>query len=264
MGIGKKRGASGGGAAQNFKIVGGTAQPSGPSENTIWVNTDTKITSWVFSARSPEVPAEGMVWVATVTSSRVAFNALKKNSIEICPISAKQYVDGAWVNRPAMIYQNGEWNEWYINFYLSGVFSAQYETSEKLTPSNAVITYNESDIELSTVAGKTSEVYVVIGEVDLTNLSKLVLTGTFTKASTSTFTNVATIFVAADAGSSYKNAAAIASLVTSGALDAGYAYSLELDVSGLTGKYFIHAGLNTQGDAWSGQRINTITMIRGE
>ena len=37
----------------NFEIVGGTAEPSNPEENTIWVNTDTNITGWEFSANEP-------------------------------------------------------------------------------------------------------------------------------------------------------------------------------------------------------------------
>ena len=42
----------GGGAGLNFKVVG-NPQPSNPVENTIWVDTDTPITSWVFSATEP-------------------------------------------------------------------------------------------------------------------------------------------------------------------------------------------------------------------
>lgn len=37
----------------NFEIVGGTAEPSNPKENTIWINTDTAITGWEFSANEP-------------------------------------------------------------------------------------------------------------------------------------------------------------------------------------------------------------------
>lgn len=43
----------GGGDNLNFKIVGGTAQPSNPKENTIWVNTNTAIHAWDFSATEP-------------------------------------------------------------------------------------------------------------------------------------------------------------------------------------------------------------------
>ena len=40
------------GAGLNFKVVG-NPQPSSPSENTIWIDTDSEITSWDFSATQP-------------------------------------------------------------------------------------------------------------------------------------------------------------------------------------------------------------------
>lgn len=46
---------SGSGAGLNFKVVGGTTAPTSPSENTIWVNTSTSITSWVFSSNNPYI-----------------------------------------------------------------------------------------------------------------------------------------------------------------------------------------------------------------
>lgn len=55
---------------------------------------------------------EGMVWILTGTSSTVPFNALKKNNITVYPMSAKQYVNGAWVDKTAKSYKNGEWVEW--------------------------------------------------------------------------------------------------------------------------------------------------------
>lgn len=99
------------GAGLNFKVVGGVTQPTGPKENTIWVNTDQKITGWYFHPTQPENMAEGEVWFSVDTYSPVAFNALKKNSIQICPISAKQYVSGMLVNKTAKIYQGGKWVE---------------------------------------------------------------------------------------------------------------------------------------------------------
>mgnify|MGYP003303869401 CR=1 FL=1 len=108
----------GGGTALNFRVVGGTTAPSNPKENTIWVNTSTDITSWVFSATQPTA-ASGRVWISVGTSSVVEFNALKKNGIQVYPISAKQYVSGVWVDKPAKSYQNGEWVEW-ITYLLNG------------------------------------------------------------------------------------------------------------------------------------------------
>lgn len=58
------------------------------------------------------------VWIKTATSSPVAFNALKKNSIQVYPVSAKQYVNGAWVNKTAQSYQGGKWVAWVTDIYL--------------------------------------------------------------------------------------------------------------------------------------------------
>ena len=93
MAKGFKHGA-GGGNPLNFKVVGGTEQPANPKENMIWVNTDQKITGWVFSAEQPTEPAEGMVWIATPSPNTIAFNALKKNTVMVYPNAATQYVSG--------------------------------------------------------------------------------------------------------------------------------------------------------------------------
>lgn len=110
---------TGGGAGLNFKVVG-NPQPTNPKENTIWINTDTAITSWIFSATEPESPVEGAVWIETGTSGEASFNALKKGSIYIFPKSAKQYIGGALVRKEAFIYDGNEWVEWLTYLYKSG------------------------------------------------------------------------------------------------------------------------------------------------
>ena len=104
--------AGGEGASLNFAVVGGTTQPTAPKENTIWVNTSTKITGWKFSATQPAA-AEGLVWFSTGAGSKTAFEALKKNGIMVYPISAQQYSGGAWANKGAKIYQGGEWADFW-------------------------------------------------------------------------------------------------------------------------------------------------------
>ena len=95
----------------NFTVVGGTAQPSQAGENTIWVNTGTAITGYVFSATQPESPEAGMVWFAVSDSSSASFSATKQNPVMVYPICAKQYVSGAWVDREAQIHQGGGWTD---------------------------------------------------------------------------------------------------------------------------------------------------------
>lgn len=102
----------GGSGGLNFKIVGGTSTPSSPKENTIWVKTE-RIGAWYFSATKPDGLQEWDVWFQTGTESDFAFNALRKNAVQVYPLSAKQMVGGALVDVPAMSYQGGEWVQWW-------------------------------------------------------------------------------------------------------------------------------------------------------
>lgn len=111
---------SGGGAALNFKMVGGTTAPSNPSENTIWIDTDVNINSWLFSASEPSEPIDGMIWATYSTSGSSSFNTLKKNGIILCPLKASQYIDGEWINKTAKSYKNGEWTNWTVYVFLKG------------------------------------------------------------------------------------------------------------------------------------------------
>lgn len=115
--LGRTNTGGGGSGGLNFQVIGGTAAPSNPKENMIWVNTSTKITSYIFSAKQP-TGSDGMVWITTGTVSGVEFNALKKNSIMVYPLYAKQYIDGTWINVSAMSYQNGSWVEWITKTYI--------------------------------------------------------------------------------------------------------------------------------------------------
>lgn len=111
---------TGGGVGLNFRIIGGTSAPSSPKENDIWVNTDTIITSYIFSVSEPKEKAKGMLWVTVGEDSTVSFNALKKNEILICPVGVKQYIGGAWVEKVAKTYQNGTWKDWRVYLYNEG------------------------------------------------------------------------------------------------------------------------------------------------
>lgn len=98
-----------GGAALNFKIVPGLTQPETASENTIWVKTDEKITSWAISTNAPEAPQEGMVWIPISDSGAISLRILKKKFVEVYPLPAKQYVGGEFVQKDTMIFQDGVW-----------------------------------------------------------------------------------------------------------------------------------------------------------
>lgn len=110
-------GGGGGGGGLNFKVIP-NPQPSTAKENTIWVDTD-RINNYYFSATQPEGMTEYDVWFPVGTSSTVAFSATKKNPIMVYPLSAKQYVSGALVDKTAKSWQGGEWVDW-IRYILKG------------------------------------------------------------------------------------------------------------------------------------------------
>lgn len=105
---------SGGGASLNFKVIGDSKQPETPSENTIWVNTSTTISNWIFSSQTPDSPTPGMVWFVIGDISTTPINALKINGIELYPTAVKQYNGSSWVDKVAKCYQNGGWVTIYV------------------------------------------------------------------------------------------------------------------------------------------------------
>lgn len=96
---------------------------------TIWVASGTTISGVKISPQLEKGSvatsfvkgdATGQVWIETGTSSPVAFNALKKNGIEVYPISASQYISGAWVDKTAKTYQGGAWVNWMRMLFNNG------------------------------------------------------------------------------------------------------------------------------------------------
>lgn len=265
------------GVELNFKVVGGTIQPTSPSENMIWVNTDVEITSWVFSATEPgssdvmalsiisgspwylsapqslstgdvlnfEIPenvshtyeainiadlttgdeyfvrnsdgsacnawvkgtkvsvvlsndtnklngyggnaktayihsygsygiTEGMVWIATGTTNTVEFNALKENGIMVYPMSAKQYVSGAWMDKIVKIYQGGAWAESAIpRTYIFKSGEGALVTTKSRSGRNSSVTLTQDSIAFYCGTGDTGTVIQTQNPISLTSFSKL-------------------------------------------------------------------------------------------
>ena len=132
------------GTKLNFKVVGYATEAElladTPKENTIGIITTNNITGWLFSATEPESPTDGMVWISTGTFSPVEFNAMKKNGIQVYPISAKQYISGAWVDKTAKSYQGGKWVDWITYLFKEGSGYDSHPMTE---------TYENNDIAVS-------------------------------------------------------------------------------------------------------------------
>ena len=140
----------GGASVFNFKVIGGTSRPNNAKENTIWVNTSEKITSWIFAAAEPSEPIEGMVWIATGKSGSTEINALKKNAILLHPLYAKQYNSGQWVGKEVQVYQDGQWRALFSGLiYEAGTYYTEH--TSYLLPDAAVVEDTDSAVILSTV-----------------------------------------------------------------------------------------------------------------
>lgn len=178
MGIGFKHG-NGSGNPLNFDIIDGTAEPTNPKVNAIWINTDVKITGFHFAATQPQNMADGEVWVCIGISSSVQFNALKKNSLQVYPIFARQQISGALVEKVAKTYQNGAWREWWDGTILAGSnqyesFTGGWQTAEGIGTAVAITTTGINFTRFSADNDGTSWAYAITkNKIDLTPYSTL-------------------------------------------------------------------------------------------
>lgn len=248
-----------GGGGLNFRVIGGTSAPSNPNENTIWVNTATTITGWTFSASEPEKPATGMVWISTVTSSPAEFNALKKNSIMVCPVSAKQYAGGAWAEKNAKIYKNGAWVDWAKWLYNNGVWGNGTALTKASSGGSPTVTYNTESIKVICGSDNTYQYLYFPQMENLDGRSKVVLkfksNATYT-ASNQTVDYSAGVRLAVSTSTSHNNLAALAKQYN---LSSGASYTLELDISNFTGYHYIHL-LISRGDSQTSGSVNIDIM----
>lgn len=223
---------NGGGTALNFRVVGGTSAPSNPKENTIWVNTSTTITDWVFSATQPEA-ATGRVWFLTGASSTVEFNVLKKNRIQVYPSSAKQYVNGAWAKKEAQTYQGGAWVEWIPAGALfwhgnqctdvtGGWGVNKSATSSKDAPTCA---FESNRIRLTNSGFASSGILSTVQKIDITN-AKVLSVDVTKSGSTSPI-----LYVGGSRTDWNSNCVANVTCSATGVI--------ELDVSSVTGRHYV-------------------------
>ena len=223
--LGRTNTGGGGSGGLNFQVIGGTTAPSNPKENMIWVNTSTKITSYIFSATQPTGSA-GMVWISTGTSSTVEFNALKKNGIQVYPISAKQYVNGAWVDKTAKIYQNGAWRDWWDGYLYDYGDKNESITGGWVGTRSAKITFNSTSMSLT--SSGNAKVYTK-NKINLTEVKHLLFEGTLAVSSTPAYRSLC-VFADTPSSNDYSNLVAYYNTAVNNS-------TCQLDVSSLSGSY---------------------------
>ena len=231
----------GGGASLNFDVKAYATEEAllaaVPKENTIGVITQTAITSWAFSATEPAEPVAGMVWISTGDSSGVAFNALKKNAIQVYPLFAKQYVNGAWVDVTAYSYRGGEWVGWIT--YIAINENDWYKRNPYPHVSYSYGTYDFSENSLKgKVTGPNQQVSLVKKEkVDFSAISKV----KFVYSLDTNLGNSGQIL--AIVSTSDNDASSNSSICTKLIFDKATKQTAYLDVSGVSGQHYLWIGL---------------------
>lgn len=84
-----------------------------PEENAIAIVSTAQISGWRFSAETPAEETNGLVWIKTGNTSPYVFNALKEETLELCPLLVRQYRAKKWKYVPAFAGKNGEWTFWW-------------------------------------------------------------------------------------------------------------------------------------------------------
>ena len=166
----------------NYSVVGSLNEPSDPTENMMWVNTDQRITDWKFNKYEPKNPKEGMIWFITSNKSNVSFFTLAmdgKEFDEVYPLSAKQYVSGAWADVEAKSYQNGEWVYWFPPnvLYRDGTINKDLGGGLEVyrTVGNSSVTFGDSTFSVHVAETTHSAIVGTKEKVDLSKYTKLII-----------------------------------------------------------------------------------------
>lgn len=237
-------GAAGMDGMLNFQIVGGTTKPADVCENTIWINTDAEITGWGFDYTEPETTKEGLVWITVGSASTGKFNAVTENLIQVYPLFAKQYIDGAWTEVAAIIYQNGVWVEWSSDMVI-------YETGVKYVPLTLEKT-TEQETYLKLTLGLNGEATVMTTDpVNLTGRSTVTVEYSNLNGEGSFAGGIRVLVKDAE-----ENTVADSGKKTSSS------GTVTVDVTALNGEYFVKIFANNTSGSYTGScRVSSIKIL---
>ena len=204
--------------------------------------------------------SEGMVWISTGTSSPTAFNALEKNGITVYPISAKQYVSGAWVDKTAKTYQNSEWVDWITYYYKNGT---TYDDMTGGYTYNSNTTMEADNIKMYTDGDGSYAYATTNNKIDISGISTLSMK--FNLKAVSSYDRTVNVYLYVSDNKLTDPTQSVGTGAT-----ASKAYSegtdmediIELDVSSVTGSKYIFICAKNTGKYY--QETTNIKEIRGE
>lgn len=127
---------------KNYIIIGGTEEPKDPSQNTLWVQTDTPIKNIYFGNDMPQkVLDDGDIWIFTGDNSSISFHALKIENDYlnmVYPRGVYQQIGDSLEEKTAFNYLNKKWTP--LNVIPIFTYTGDYE----------IVDDNDNKISIST------------------------------------------------------------------------------------------------------------------
>lgn len=115
----------------------------------------------------------GEVWIYNGVNSKVEFNALKKNGIQVYPLRAKQYVGDAFVDAVAMSYRNGKWVDWLTYLYKDGDKCTQVTGGWTTYGNYTSVTYNSDSVTIQATSANATASLTTTNKIYVTDIDML-------------------------------------------------------------------------------------------
>ena len=245
--------------ALDLNVVGGMTQPSDPVENTVWIATNYTITNWSICVDYPEWPMEGEVLMKVADSATNIIKPSSSADIYVRVGTLYQLQRNQWVIVEGMIYTGGAWSDMSQHLYHLGTYSSQ--TTWTHNGSGSSVDYTDHFRVNAKAGGWDTVAYTGRRHsdlIDLTYIDKVRFILTKPSISNSSTTLYISVSLSTNSHANcYTNAAVRKSWGSSG----NYVKQVyDLDVSSLSGNYYINIGTNVPANAGGGGYIDIYSI----
>lgn len=179
----------------------------------------------------PTYDAYGMVWFGVDKYSATPFNALKKNCIQVFPVTAKQFVGGGWRKVHAEVYQDGIWKEPFVYLFFNGATNSNLTGGINGTVSEGSLHFD------ATVNASYNNTYTTKSKVDLTNYKSVKALIRSTNTEKDVYFRLSVSDSAAN-GERFTSSSIVAGKYSYGSFE-NEVREVALDISSLSGTYYL-------------------------
>lgn len=219
---------SSGSTGNGISVVVSANQPSPAKENVIWVESAIVSNEYIFSPAAPAITSEGLVWFTSTTKGICTETSIYSNSTWN-RVNAYMYIEGAWANistAATYLYNKGD-----LCSGESGGWTNTFWYGNKEFP-GAVASMSNGSSSLSIGYGGQTGLIQTVSLIDFSDVKSLtaviISSGSGNKLAVSTGNGAYSFPGNVKASKTFASAGTV-----------------ELDVSSLTGSYYIGFGVGS-------------------